>query len=59
MITRIEPGMIHVNDALARQDRRPRRRLRPREVREEADEPRPAGSRGIGDEEHRQLDLVA
>ena len=59
MITRIEPGMIHVNDALARQDRRPRRRLRPRDAPEVRDEPRPAGNRRVGDEEHRKLDLVA
>lgn len=58
MIYRIEPGMVHVNDALSRQERRARRRLRPRPT-ESDDEPQRTEVDEGRDEDQARLDLVA
>ncbi|MFA6108398.1 MAG: hypothetical protein WDA75_06480 [Candidatus Latescibacterota bacterium] len=59
MIARIEPGMVHVNDALSRQERRPRRRLRRQALPEAEDEPRRGDADGVRGEDQPKLDLVA
>jgi hypothetical protein len=59
MINRIESGMIHVNDALARQDRRPRRRLRRREPASVSDDSLTTGDPDRREVERAKLDLVA